>query len=116
MIQGLAGLRGAVGVGAWAMPNVSGKLFGLDPESNPQSSYLGRLFGARDIALAIGATTTTGETRRSWLQLGLLCDVMDIGASYLGGRSGALPKSAAIMTGAAAVAAVGMGALALANE
>ena len=116
MISGLAGLRGAVGVGAYAAPNLSAKLFGLDPDGNPQASYLGRLFGARDIALGIGALTTTGATRRSWLQLGLLCDALDVGASYLGGRNGSLPKSAAVMTGVVAAAAVAMGAVALAGE
>ena len=53
-LPALSGLRAAVGVGAWATPNVSGRLFGLDPVSNPQASYVGRLFGARDLALAAG--------------------------------------------------------------
>lgn len=116
LISALAGLRGAVGVGAYAIPNVSGKLFGLDPAGNPQASYLARLFGARDIALGVGAATTTGATRRSWLQLGLLCDAMDVGASYLAGRNGTLPKHAALMTGVTAAVAVGLGAAALASE
>ena len=70
-IPALSGLRAAVGVGAWVTPNVSGRLFGLDPVNNPQASYVGRLFGARDLALAAGTLTTEGEARRRWIQLGL---------------------------------------------
>src|SRR5207245_5660578 len=53
-IKGLAGLRVAIGVTAWLFPNLAGRLFGLDPESNPQAPYLARLFGVRDIALGLG--------------------------------------------------------------
>ena len=36
----LAGLRIAIGSSAWAAPNLTTKLFGLDPKNNPQSSFL----------------------------------------------------------------------------
>ena len=112
-ISMLAGLRLAVGTGAWLAPNLSGRLFGLDPDANPQASYLGRLFGIRDIALAAGTLTTEGDARRKWIQIGLVCDLADSAAAYLGGRNGTLPKASAVMTAGAAIAAVGMGAAAL---
>lgn len=46
--RALAGLRIAVGVGAYATPALAGTLFGLEPTRNPQAPYLARLFGARD--------------------------------------------------------------------
>jgi hypothetical protein len=115
-IPALSGLRAAVGVGAWATPNVSARLFGLDPGNNPQASYVGRLFGARDLALAAGTLTTEGEARRRWIQLGVACDLADAAAGYIAGRTGVLPKPAAVMVTGVALIAAGLGASALAGD
>src|SRR5690242_128496 len=71
-IRSLAGLRMAVGTSAWATPRLAGKAFGLDADDNPQSPYLARLFGIRDVALALGVLTTTGASRRHWVTLGVM--------------------------------------------
>src|ERR1700722_16249752 len=102
---GLAALRRAIGVGAWAPPRVSGKLFGLDAAANPQSPYLGRLFGVRDFALAWGAVSTEGEAQRQWLIAGLACDVADAFAGIAGGRGGYLPKLTSVLVTGTAVSA-----------
>jgi hypothetical protein len=115
-VTALAGLRTAVGVGAWATPNVAGRMFGLDPDANPQASYLGRLFGVRDIALGAGALTSEGADRRRWVQLGIACDLADAAAGFIALRTGVLPKPAAIMVTGVALVAAGMGAAALASE
>lgn len=47
-VQGLIGARTAIGGGSWLAPRLTGRLFGLDPDANPQAPYLARLFGARD--------------------------------------------------------------------
>src|SRR5947207_11592712 len=78
-IRSLAMLRMAVGTSAWATPRLAGKAFGLDAEGNPQSPYLARLFGIRDIALGVGTLSTTGEARRQWLTLGVVCDAAGCG-------------------------------------
>src|SRR3954447_69136 len=80
-VQSLAGLRLAVGVGAWLPPNLTGRMFGLDPASNPQSVYMARLFGIRDVALGAGALSAAPEARRLWLQLRLLSGVADGGGA-----------------------------------
>src|SRR3984893_1520566 len=87
-IKTLAGLRLAIGVGAWATPRVAGKLFGLDATANPQAPYLARLFGARDVALAWGALGSEGDTQRQWLVAGLACDFADAPAGHARGRLG----------------------------
>ncbi|TMM06072.1 MAG: hypothetical protein E6G10_01250 [Actinobacteria bacterium] len=109
----ISGLRASIGAGAWLAPNLTGRLFGLDPDGNPQSSYLARLFAIRDLALAAGTLGSEGDARRRWLQLGLACDLADAAAAYLAGRDGTLPKPAAVMTGGTALAAAGMGVAAL---
>jgi len=113
MLRNLVVLRIVVGLSSWLTPRLAGKLFGLDPDGNPQAPYLARLFGVRDIVLGVGALQSSGAAQKQWLQLGIACDVADTAASFLAGRNGTLPKSAAVMTGVAAVAATAMGLAAL---
>jgi hypothetical protein len=112
-VRNLAMLRLMVGIVSYLAPNLGGKLFGLDTRGNPQAPYLARLFGIRDIALAIGALQSAGESRRQWLQLGVLCDAADVGAAALGKRGGYLPAPTAIVVGGVAAAATALGASAL---
>ena len=109
----LAALRIAVGGGAWLTPNLASRLFGLDPDRNPQAPYLGRLFGVRDVALAAGTLASEGRARRSWLVAGLACDVADTAAALLGRRGGYLSTPVSLMLAAPALAAVGMVVVAL---
>lgn len=115
-VQGLIAIRGAVGAGAWLAPRLSGRLFGLDPDANPQAPYLGRLFGVRDAALAFGLSTSTGPHRSQWLRIGIVCDLADAAAGVLAGRRGELPKAATILVTATALAAAAMGIVALQGE
>ena len=112
-VRNLAVLRLLVGVVSYLAPNLGGKLFGLDTAGNPQAPYLARLFGIRDIALAVGALQTSGDARRLWLQLGVLGDAADVGAAAIGHRGGYLPTPTAIMVGGVAAAATALGATAL---
>jgi hypothetical protein len=115
-IKNLATLRLAVGASAWATPRLAGKAFGLDAAGNPQSPYLARLFGIRDIALGVGTLSTTGEARRQWLTLGVICDAADAAAGIFAGRGGYLPKVPTVLVTGVALAAAGMGLAALAND
>ena len=115
-VRNLAILRLAVGIISWLTPNLGGKLFGLDPAGNPQAPYLARLFGIRDVALAVGALQSSGEAQRQWLQLGVVCDVADTFAAVAGRRGGYLPVPTAVMVGVPAVAATAMGVMALQGD
>jgi len=112
-IKTLAGLRLAIGVGAWATPRVAGRLFGLDATANPQAPYLARLFGARDVALAWGALGSEGDTQRQWLVAGLACDVADALAGIAGGRGGYLPRLTSVLVSGTALSAAALGGAAL---
>jgi hypothetical protein len=116
IIQSLVGLRGAVGAGAWLAPKMSGRLFGLDPDANPQTPYIGRLFGARDVALAYGVMASEGAQRAQWLSVGIACDIADAAAGWLAGRRGELPRHSAVMVTATAIAAAALGVAALQGE
>ena len=113
MARNLAVLRIVVGVVSYFAPRLGGRLFGLDVNGNPQAPYLARLFGIRDVALAVGTLQSTGDAQRQWLQLGLVCDAGDVGAALLGKRDGSLPAFTSVLVGATAASAVAMGAAAL---
>src|SRR5947208_2755960 len=87
--------RIAVGASTWLAPNLAGRLFGLDPEGNPQLPYVGRLFGARDVALGAGALRSSRRSREAWLTAALACDVADVAAGVIAGVRGQLPVSSA---------------------
>lgn len=113
IVQQLIATRSAIGTGAWLAPNFSGRLFGLDPDANPQASYLGRLFGVRDVALAVGLGASSGADRQQWLRVGVACDLADAAAGLLAGRSGALPRRATLLVTATALAAAALGVAAM---
>jgi hypothetical protein len=116
LVQRLVVTRTAIGAGAWLAPRLSGRLFGLDPDANPQAPYLGRLFGARDVALGVGLQSSKGLERQQWLRIGVACDLADAAAGVLAGRSGALPKHATVLVTATALLAAAMGLAAMRGE
>jgi hypothetical protein len=94
--------RIVVGASAYVTPNLSGRLFGLDPEGNPQLPYIGRLFGARDVVLGAGVLRSSKKQKDAWATAGLACDVADVGAGALAGLRGQLPPAAAALVTATA--------------
>jgi hypothetical protein len=115
-VKALAGLRIVIGASAWLTPRLAAKSFGLKPTDNPQAPYLGRLFGARDVALGVGTMQATGESRRQWLTIGVAVDAADAVAALAAGRAGYLPPVAAGLVFAPAVAAVALGVAALQGD
>jgi len=109
-VKAIAGLRIVIGAAAWLTPRMAGKSFGLKPAENPQAPYLGRLFGARDVALGVGTLQAAGESQRQWLQLG---DAADAVAAIAAGRAGYLPPVTAGLALVPAVAGVALGIVAL---
>jgi hypothetical protein len=109
----LTGVRAGIGAGAWVAPRLAGRLFGLDADANPQLPYVARLFGVRDLALGVGLQLSTGQSRRLWLRLGLLCDAADGVAGIVAGRKGEIPKLTTVLVTAPALLAIGLGVAAL---
>jgi len=101
-LSAIAISRIAVGASAWLTPNLSGRIFGLDPEGNPQLPYVGRLFGARDVVLGAGALRSPRKQKDAWVTAGLACDVADVAAGALAGARGQLPPPAAALVTATA--------------
>ncbi|MHB8658079.1 MAG: hypothetical protein ACYC91_09015 [Solirubrobacteraceae bacterium] len=103
----LPALRVALGAGAWALPELTGKAFGIEM-SDSQNVLLGRLFGVRDLVLGIGTLAAKRDGRLLWWQMGILCDLADAAAAILWIRSSG-PNRANLMTVLTAVGAVAAG-------
>ena len=108
----LVALRSAVGAAAWMAPEKTGRLFGIDLEDNVAGPYLGRLFGARDIAMAAMVMAAESKDRRRQLRVGILVDSLDATAAIIAGTKGRLTKRSAAMAAAVALAAAGLGVVA----
>lgn len=103
-VDQLALARIALGIGSWAAPERALSLFGLDAAA-PQSHYLGRMFGAREVAFGVVTLLAPAQQKRSLTLLGLAVDTFDAGAGVLAIRSaGVTPARGAVLTGAAVAA------------
>ena len=104
-------MRIAVGGVTWLAPGLAARLFGLDPDANPQGAYWARLFGVRDVVLAVAALRATGAQRRDVIRLTAVCDAVDVGSALLARRAGfsgtttALAGLTAVAAGVVAAAA-----------
>ena len=111
----LSGLRSAVGIGTWAAPAHSWRIFGLGPmNGDSRSALMSRLFGVRDLALGLALHHPSAEVRKAALQTGIAVDSIDAVASVLAVRAGA-PKLSLLGVGAGAVFFVGLGLAGLAD-
>jgi uncharacterized protein DUF4267 len=95
-VTGLSLGRIAVGAVALARPEVAAGLFGLDVANNPQSPYLARLFGSREIAVGALTLVSRGTTRRNLVLAGIGIDAADAVTGVLGIQD----KSVSVKTGA----------------
>lgn len=111
-LKALTNLRLAIGAGALLTPRLAGKIFGLNPDDNPEAVYLGRLFGGRDLMMGYALTATEGDERDRWLAWGVAVDLTDAAAAAAGGARGYLPKRAAVLAGLTALGAATLGMIA----
>src|SRR5690349_20374721 len=112
-ITGLADGRVVVGALSLLSPSLTAKLFLLDPKSNPQLSYMGRMFGSREVALGLITLASTGETRKRLVQLGVAVDGADAYTGIVSAASGAVPKKTGLLLTAVAAGAVATGVMEL---
>ena len=108
-VTGLSLGRIAVGIVAFARPDVVGKLLQLDPGRTPQLAFVARLAGSRDVALGLLTLLTRGRTRRALVVAGIAVDAADAATGWLAVRDDALSKKAAAGVITPALGAVGAG-------
>jgi hypothetical protein len=105
-VTGLSLGRIAVGAVSFARPDVAAGLFGLDLANNPQSPYVARLFGSREIAIGVLTLASRGTTRRNLVLAGIGIDLADAVTGVLGIQDKSVPVRTGAMLVAPAVGAV----------
>lgn len=105
--------RAAVGVTVWTDPVRGARAFGLgDVAVDPSAAFIGRLFGARDLALGVTARHPDPALRRAAITVGMAVDSADVVAGLLALCKGA-PKLGVLIGAGGAATLVALGALAL---
>jgi uncharacterized membrane protein YfcA len=113
----LAQARLAVGIGALVAPRLLSRTFGIDPDANPATPYLARMFGAREVFMAAPFLMPAPGLDESELAARAVpVDAADAVASLAAGLRGYLPWRAALPATAIAVAGTWLGTIASQNE
>lgn len=87
--------RALVGLGAWFAPDHTVRLFGLDPEHSDR--FVGRLFAARELALALTLLAAPRPARAHVAAVGAAVDLTDAIAGFDERRRGNLSVRATIL-------------------
>ena len=114
----VVGGRIVVGGGTLVAPRTMGRVFGVAPDETVALPYVGRLFGARAVFMALLLATSHGVERRRELRAGVVVDVVDALAAVSAGRHRDLDRRASRLACAAALteASMGVALLALTRE
>lgn len=101
-VTGLSLGRIVIGALSVARPDVAAKSFGLDVVANPQTTFMTRLFGAREIALGAATLAASGKGRTGLVLLGVGVDGADAYAGLVGPKADGIDqRSGTVMTAVA---------------
>ena len=104
----IAAGRVALGVGFLLRPGAMPRLMGIDSGTVERTSWFGRMFGAREVALGAGLLLAgSPEEERRWLLGGALSDAVDAVAFAEALRRGLVRTAVGASFVAAALSATG---------
>ena len=89
----LVAIRVGLGAGAIVAPRAMGRVFGVDPATNPVSPYLMRLFGIRELYVAWALLRTSEADLEQTATSMIPIDSADAIASTIAGIAGYLPPA-----------------------
>lgn len=101
--------RAAIGIGAWVAPDLTVRVFGMDPARSDR--FVGRLFGAREMALAATLLAAPSGALAQVATVGAVVDTVDAIAGFDEARRGNLSTRAIILGPAGAILFAALGAL-----
>jgi len=71
----LGATRALVGLASWTAPDTAVRAFGIDPARSDR--FVGRLFGARDLALGVSLLAADARHLRAAAGIGVAIDTVD---------------------------------------
>ena len=101
--------RACIGIGAWVAPDLTIRVFGMDPAQS--NRFIGRLFGARELALALALLAAPPAAVAPVAAIGAAVDSVDAVAGFDERRRGNLSTQATILGPAGAVLFAALGVL-----
>ncbi|HWU23489.1 MAG TPA: DUF4267 domain-containing protein [Nocardioides sp.] len=110
-VTGISLGRILIGICAFLAPELTAKVFGLTPATNPHLPYMTRMFAAREVAVGGLTLASSGTTRRTLALVGVAIDASDAATGALELQANRIPKSAGIMLIGVATGAVVSGAI-----
>jgi len=116
IVTGLSLGRIAAGAPAFARPDLVSRILPFDPAQGPQTSYVTRLVGARDVVVGAVTLLARGQARRPLILAGIAIDAADVAAGYLARRDHSITRTTAAALVAPAALAVGAGLAGLRQE
>jgi hypothetical protein len=105
----LGATRALIGIGGWLAPDLTVRLFGMDPARS--NRFVGRLFGARELALAGSLLAAPAATVAPVAALGAAVDLADAVAGFDERRRGNLSTRATVLGPCGALLFVALGVL-----
>lgn len=91
----LGSTRAAVGLVSWFAPDLTARIFGLDPERS--NRFVARLFGARELALSAALLAAPADAVRTVAATGAVIDAVDAVAGFDERRRGNLNTQATLL-------------------
>jgi hypothetical protein len=100
--------RASIGLGAWFAPDLTARVFGIDPARSDR--FIARLFGARELALAASLLAAPAPLLAPVAAAGAAVDAIDAVAGFDEARRGTLSTRAVVLGpfGAILFAALGV--------
>lgn len=99
--------RALIGIGSWVAPDTTVRLFGIDPKRSDR--FVGRLFGARELALAGALLAAPPAAVAPVAAGGVAIDAVDAVAGFDERRRGNLSAQATLLGPVGALLFVGLG-------
>ena len=87
--------RACIGLGAWFAPDLTIRVFGMDPARS--NRFVGRLFGARELALAVALLAAPPAAVAPVAAIGAAVDGVDAVGGFDERRRGNLSTQATIL-------------------
>ena len=87
--------RSMIGIGAWVAPDVTTRIFGIEPANSDR--FVARLYGARELTLGLALLTASPSALTTVASVGAAVDAADVVSGLDEFRRGNLSTQATVL-------------------